>query len=247
MATYPDRSTATQYAPAPRVIVDRVEARTAAWYEFFPRSAEGRATAVRHFAKVCPGSTTPRRWDSTSFISRRSIRSATRIAKAGTTLSRRSRASRAFPTRSGMKPAGIRRSSRLGTLDDFDWLDEQVRERGMEIALDFAINCSPDHPYVSEHPEWFYKRPDGTIKYRRKSAEEIRGHLSAEFSLRELAGALGGDEKHHSLLGRATACAFFGSIIRTPNRSPFWEFLIAGVRAKFPDAIFLSEAFTGRK
>ena len=53
----------------------------------------------------------------------------------------------------------------LGTLEDFDWLQEEVRKRGMEIALDFAINCSPDHPYVKEHPEWFYKRPDGTIKF----------------------------------------------------------------------------------
>src|SRR5207248_3728575 len=50
----------------------------------------------------------------------------------------------------------------LGTLADFDWLQKEVRKRGMEIALDFAINCSPDHPYVKEHPEWFYKRPDGT-------------------------------------------------------------------------------------
>jgi len=53
----------------------------------------------------------------------------------------------------------------LGTWEDFDWLQKEVRKRGMEIALDFAINCSPDHPYVKEHPDWFYKRPDGTIKY----------------------------------------------------------------------------------
>ena len=53
----------------------------------------------------------------------------------------------------------------LGTFEDFAWLENEIRSRGMEIALDFAINCSPDHPYVREHPEWFYKRPDGTIKY----------------------------------------------------------------------------------
>ena len=64
----------------------------------------------------------------------------------------------------------------LGTLDDFDWLVEQVRQRGMEIALDFAINCSPDHPYVREHPDWFYQRPDGSIKFAEnppKKSEDI--------------------------------------------------------------------------
>ena len=55
----------------------------------------------------------------------------------------------------------------LGTFEDFAWLEKEIRSRGMEIALDFAINCSPDHPYVAEHPEWFYKRPDGTISTRK--------------------------------------------------------------------------------
>ncbi len=53
----------------------------------------------------------------------------------------------------------------LGTLEDFAWLVGETKKRGMEIAIDFAINCSPDHPYVRDHPEWFFKRPDGTIKY----------------------------------------------------------------------------------
>ena len=53
----------------------------------------------------------------------------------------------------------------LGTLEDFAWLENEVRQRALEIALDVAINCSPDHPYVHEHPEWFSSRPDGTITY----------------------------------------------------------------------------------
>jgi starch synthase (maltosyl-transferring) len=53
----------------------------------------------------------------------------------------------------------------LGTLDDFDWLVGEIKTRGMEVALDFALNSSPDHPYVKEHPEWFFHRADGTIKY----------------------------------------------------------------------------------
>ena len=50
-------------------------------------------------------------------------------------------------------------------MKDFDWLVKKIRAKGMEVALDFAINCSPDHPYVKDHPDWFYQRPDGTIKY----------------------------------------------------------------------------------
>ncbi len=71
----------------------------------------------------------------------------------------------------------------------------------MEIALDFAINCSPDHPYVREHPDWFYQRPDGSIKFAENPPKKYEDIYPAEFSLRKLAGALGGNGEHRSLLG----------------------------------------------
>ena len=80
----------------------------------------------------------------------------------------------------------------------------------MEIALDFAINCSPDHPYVAEHPEWFYKRPDGTIKYAENPPKKYEDIYPLNFRCRKLAGTLGGDEEHHSLLGRARRADFPG-------------------------------------
>jgi starch synthase (maltosyl-transferring) len=67
---------------------------------------------------------------------------------------------------------------KLGTLDDFDHLVLKAKEQGIEIALDIAFQCTPDHPYARQHPEWFRKRPDGTIQYARKSAEE-KSRLSA--------------------------------------------------------------------
>ncbi len=66
---------------------------------------------------------------------------------------------------------------RLGTFDDFQNLVRKARELNIEIALDIAFQCSPDHPYVKEHPQWFRKRPDGTIQYAENPPEEIRGYL----------------------------------------------------------------------
>jgi len=188
MWTYPDRSEATQYGPPPRVIVDRLEARTAAWYEFFPRSAEGRADRgstfrdclpriddakamgfnVIYFPPIHPIGFTNRKGRNNSVASE--------AGEPGVPYAIGNRLAN-VPNGGGHKDV----EPALGTLEDFEWLEREIKARGMEIALDFAINCSPDHPYVTEHPEWFYKRPDGT---------SIRRHLSAQLSLPKLAGAL---------------------------------------------------------
>ena len=122
----------------------------------------------------------------------------------------------------------------LGTLADFDWLQKQVRKRGMEIALDFAINCSPDHPYVREHPDWFYKRPDGTIKYAENPPKKYEDIYPLNFRC-ENWRELWAEMKSIVLFGPSAGCASFASIIRTPNPVAFWEYLISGVRAKYPD------------
>src|SRR5215469_16932710 len=131
----------------------------------------------------------------------------------------------------------------LGTLADFDWLQKQVRKRGMEIALDFAINCSPDHPYVKEHPDWFYKRPDGTIKYAENPPKKYEDIFPLNFrcdNWRELWMEM----KSIVLFWAARGVRIFR--VDNPHTKPvaFWEYLIKGVRAKYPDVIFLSEAFT---
>ena len=131
----------------------------------------------------------------------------------------------------------------LGTLADFDWLVGEVKARGMEIALDFAINCSPDHPYVKSHPEWFFKRPDGTIKYAENPPKKYEDVYPLNFHNDDWRGLW--DELRDVLL---FWCGHGVRMFRVdnPHTKPvsFWEWVIAEVKDKFPDTIFLSEAFT---
>ena len=134
----------------------------------------------------------------------------------------------------------------LGTFEDFAWLEKEIRRRGMEIALDFAINCSPDHPYVAEHPEWFYKRPDGTIKYAENPPKKYEDIYPLNFRCTNWP-ELWEEMKSIILFWAERGVRIFR--VDNPHTKPvaFWEFLIAGVREKFPDTIFLSEAFTRPK
>jgi starch synthase (maltosyl-transferring) len=134
----------------------------------------------------------------------------------------------------------------LGTLEDFDWLVEQIHERGMEVALDFAINCSPDHPYVKEHPEWFYKRPDGTIKYAENPPKKYEDIYPLNFRCENWA-ELWAEMKSIILFWAGHGVRIFR--VDNPHTKPvaFWEYLINGVRQVYPDVLFLSEAFTRPK
>jgi starch synthase (maltosyl-transferring) len=134
----------------------------------------------------------------------------------------------------------------LGNFEDFQWLIGELKKRGMELALDFAINCSPDHPYVLEHPEWFFKRPDGTIKYAENPPKKYEDVYPLNFH----------NENWQALWEELTSVILFWAQkgVRTfrvdnPHTKPvaFWEYLIGKVRAKYPDVIFLSEAFTRPK
>ena len=253
MGTYPDRTHATQYAPFPRVVVDRVAARTAAWYEFFPRSAEGLAERgstfrdclarvddaqamgfnVIYFPPIHPIGQTNRKGRNNSVTSEPG-EPGVPYAIGNCYLG--------CPNGGGHKDV----EPALGTLEDFAWLEGGIRARGMETALDFAINCSPDHPYVRDHPEWFYKRPDGTIKYAENPPKKYEDIYPLNFRC----------ENWQELWDEMTSIILFWAdrgvrIFRVDNPHtkpvPFWEYLITKVRDRYPDAIFLSEAFTKPK
>ncbi|MFN2542900.1 MAG: alpha-1,4-glucan--maltose-1-phosphate maltosyltransferase [Chthoniobacterales bacterium] len=247
MASYPDRSAATQYAPPARVIVDRPAAQIGAWYEFFPRSAEGRGDRgstfrdclqriddakamgfdVIYFPPIHPIGHTNRKGRNNAIV-----------AQPGDP---------GVPWAIGSEAGGHKAvEPSLGTFEDFDWLQEQVRRRGMEIALDFAINCSPDHPYVREHPEWFYKRPDGSIKYAENPPRKYEDIYPLNFRC----------ENWPELWAEMVSIILFWGkrgvrIFRVdnPHTKPvaFWEYLIAEVRDRYPDVLFLAEAFTKPK
>ena len=253
MATYAARSGATQYTPPPRVTVDRVAARTAAWYEFFPRSPEGRADRGSTF-RDCLGRIDDAKAMGFNVIYFPPIHPIGLTNRKG-----RNNSVTCEPGEPGVPYAiGNRKldlpnggghkdvEPSLGTLEDFAWLDKQIRRRGMEIALDFAINCSPDHPYVAEHPEWFYKRPDGTIKYAENPPKKYEDIYPLNFRCANWQ-ELWEEMKSIILFWAERGVRIFR--VDNPHTKPvaFWEYLIAGVREKFPDTIFLSEAFTQPK
>src|SRR5438874_694379 len=134
----------------------------------------------------------------------------------------------------------------LGALEDFTWLEEETRKRGLEIALDFAINCSPDHPYVAEHPEWFYERPDGTIKFAENPPKKYEDIYPLNFRCANWA-ELWAEMKSIILFWVERGVRIFRVDNPHTKPLPFWEYLISGVRDEFPDTIFLSEAFTRPK
>jgi len=247
MATYADRDNATHYAPAPRVIVDRPAAQIGAWYEFFPRSAEGRDDRGSTFRDCLPRVDDAKAmgFDVIYFPPIHPIGHTNRKGRNNSiTCEPRDPG---VPWAIGSEAGGHKAvEPSLGTVADFDWLQEQVRKRGMEIALDFAINCSPDHPYVKEHPDWFYKRPDGTIKYAENPPKKYEDIYPLNFRCDDWR-ELWAEMKSIVLFWAQRGVRIFR--VDNPHTKPvaFWEYLVSGVRAKYPDVVFLAEAFTRPK
>jgi starch synthase (maltosyl-transferring) len=247
MATYPDRADATQYEPAPRVVVDRTAAVFGAWYEFFPRSAQGRGDRGSTFRDCLPRVDDARAmgFDVIYFPPIHPIGHTNRKGSNNAITSETG--DPGVPWAIGSEAGGHKAvEPSLGTLEDFDWLQKEVRKRGMEIALDFAINCSPDHPYVKEHPDWFYKRPDGTIKYAENPPKKYEDIYPLNFRCKNWRD-LWAEMRSIVLFWAEHGVRIFR--VDNPHTKPlaFWEYLISGVRQKYADVIFLSEAFTRPK
>jgi starch synthase (maltosyl-transferring) len=247
MALYPDRDSATRYERVLRVHVDRPRARFSAWYEMFPRSCAAQpgkhgtlSDCERRIAYVA----------SMGF----DVLYLPPVHPIGSTHRKgRNNSPSASPDDPG-SPWAIGSSAgghvaihpELGTLADFDRLVEKAREQGVEVALDLAFQCSPDHPYVREHPEWFRWRPDGTIQYAENPPKKYQDIFPLEFENAHW------QELWAELLRVVRFWVDRGvSIFRVdnPHTKPFafWEWLIAEVRKQHADVIFLAEAFTRPK
>ena len=131
----------------------------------------------------------------------------------------------------------------LGTEQDFKDFVTAARDLGIAVALDFAIQCSPDHPYVTEHPEWFYHRPDGTIKYAENPPKKYQDIYPLNFDSPAWP-ALWEEWKRVLLHWIGLGVTIFR--VDNPHTKPtgFWEWLIAEIKRDHPEAIFLAEAFT---
>jgi len=252
MTVYADRSLETQHEPPLPLWVDRTRAAYAAWYEFFPRSAEGKPESGSTF-RDCLGRVDDAKAMGFDVIYFPPIHPIGETNRKG-----RNNSLRCEPGEPGVPYAignyrhGVNGGGHmdvapeLGTLEDFDWLVGEIKARGMEVAIDFAINCSPDHPYVKAHPEWFFKRPDGTIKYAENPPKKYEDVYPLNFhnpdwqSLwKEMKDVIAFWCRHGVRIFR----------VDNPHTKPvsFWEYLIGEIQAEFPDAIFLSEAFTRPK
>ncbi|HKH76372.1 MAG TPA: maltotransferase domain-containing protein, partial [Rubrobacteraceae bacterium] len=243
MAVYPDRSRSSEYKTL-EVVVDRVEARFAAWYEMFPRSQgtePGRSATFREAEARLP-EIAGMGFDVVYLTPIHPIGAAFRKG--------RNNALVAGPDDPG-SPYGIGSAEGghkavhpdLGTLEDFRHFVEAARGYGMEVALDIAIQASPDHPWVSEHPEWFKFRPDGTIKYAENPPKKYQDIVNVDFYSDDWRGLW--DELRDVLLFWVEH-GVTSFRVDNPHTKPlaFWEWVIAEVHKDHPDVVFLAEAFT---
>ncbi|TKA97099.1 DUF3416 domain-containing protein [Cereibacter changlensis] len=134
----------------------------------------------------------------------------------------------------------------LGSFDDFARLVEAAKEHGLELALDFAIQCAPDHPWIKEHPEWFDWRPDGTIKFAENPPKKYEDIVNVHF-YREAIPSLWYALRDVVLFWVEKGVKIFRVDNPHTKPFPFWEWMIGEVREQHPDTIFLAEAFTRPK
>ncbi len=133
----------------------------------------------------------------------------------------------------------------LGSLDEFEALVAEARSLGIEVALDLALQCSPDHPWLAEHPEWFHRRPDGTLKYAENPPKRYQDIYNLNFDSPDWRALW-------SAILEVVRCWIDRGVrvfrVDNPHTKPlaFWEWLLGTVRASDPDVVFLSEAFTRR-
>ncbi|PIU18900.1 MAG: alpha-1,4-glucan--maltose-1-phosphate maltosyltransferase, partial [Elusimicrobia bacterium CG08_land_8_20_14_0_20_59_10] len=131
----------------------------------------------------------------------------------------------------------------LGTIDDFKRLVKAAKGHGLELALDIALQCSPDHPYLREHPEWFAHRPDGSLRYAENPPKKYEDIYPLDFTCRDWK-PLWDEVKSIFEFWIVHGVRIFR--VDNPHTKPFalWEWLIRELRRENPDLIFLAEAFT---
>ncbi|MBI4636131.1 MAG: alpha-1,4-glucan--maltose-1-phosphate maltosyltransferase [Candidatus Rokubacteria bacterium] len=241
-----DRTESTWADDLFEVIADRERARFAAWYEFFPRSGQvpGRGASFKE-AEAQLERIAAMGFDVVYLPPIHPIGRTHRKGRNNTLTVRPG--DPGSPWAIGGEEGGHTAvHPELGTLEDFDRFVDAARRLGLEVALDFAIQCSPDHPWVREHPEWFFHRPDGTIKYAENPPKKYQDVYPLNFYCADPAPLW---EEMRRILE-----FWIGHGVRTfrvdnPHTKPvrFWEWLIRELKEAHPEVIFLAEAFTRPK
>src|SRR5581483_3930403 len=220
-----------------RIDVDRELARFGAWYELFPRSFGGFAGVERVLPRLAGLGFDVVYFPPIHPIGRTGRKGRNNTLPAGPD-------DPGSPWAIGSEEGGHDAvDPELGTLADFDRLVERARGLGLEVALDFAIQCSPDHPWLREHPDWFQHRPAGTIKYAENPPKRYQDIVGLDWECDDWRGLW---EALRDVVLHWVSHGVLVFRVDNPHTKPlpFWEWLIAEVRRDHPDAIFLAEAFT---
>jgi starch synthase (maltosyl-transferring) len=247
MNAYPDLDLATTHEPEMRISVDRPLARFSAWYEMFPRSTS--AVPGRHGTFADCEARLPyvaqMGFDILYFPPIHTIGNAFRKGKNNSPTAQPGDVG--SPWAIGSADGGHKSIHRdLGTLKDFRSLMTAAKAQGIEIALDLAYQCSPDHPYASEHPEWFLHRPDGTIQYAENPPKKYQDIYPFYFET-EAWRPLWEELKSVVMFWIGEGVRVFRVDNPHTKPFPFWQWLIDEVRRQYPEVLFLAEAFTRPK
>ena len=135
----------------------------------------------------------------------------------------------------------------LGTIEDFQHLRAACAQHGMELAMDFAIQCSPDHPWLQKHKRWFTWRPDGSIRYAENPPKKYEDIVNVDFYGEDAVPGLWLELCNVVLYWASQGVRLFRVDNPHTKPLPFWEWMISEVQAQYPDAVFLAEAFTRPK
>ena len=244
---YPDRRFETRYSAELPLVADRVRARFSSWYELFPRSAgntpgvhgtfrdvEARLPAIAamgfdvlYFPPIHPIGRIQRKGRNNVLV--------TEEGDVGS------------PWAIGSDEGGHKSIlPALGTIDDFRHLLAEARGNGLEIALDIAFQCAPDHPYVKEHPDWFRWRPDGTVQYAENPPKKYQDIYPFNFECQDWRG-LWAELRSVFAYWIEQGVQIFRVDNPHTKAFPFWEWVITSIKAEYPGIIFLAEAFTRPK
>ncbi|MDP8969556.1 MAG: alpha-1,4-glucan--maltose-1-phosphate maltosyltransferase [Actinomycetota bacterium] len=246
---HPERLDATTSRPDLPLWVDRERARFSAWYEMFPRSEGATETAGGTFADAAKRlpAIAEMGFDVLYLPPIHPIGRTHRKGRTGPQDLSPGPHDPGVPWAIGSPEGGHKAvHPELGTIDDFDDFVAEARRHDLEVALDFAIQCSPDHPWVRELPEWFRHRPDASIAYAENPPKKYQDIYPVDFDTPDIEGLTA---ELKSVLDYWISHGIRIFRVDNPHTKalPFWEWVIEELHREHPDVLFLSEAFTRPK
>ena len=231
-----------------QVYVDRKKAAFSTWYEFFPRSASrelGKHGTFKDCEKILPR-IAKMGFDTLYFPPIHPIGEVNRKGKNNATVAQEGDVG--SPWGIGSQYGGHKSiHPELGSLQDFKNLIKEAKKYDIEIAMDFALQAAPDHPWVKEHPNWFKWRPDGTVQYAENPPKKYQDILPIYFETEDWKNLW--NELLSSAMYWVEECGIRIFRVDNPHTKPFyfWGWLISEIKKKYPDVLFLAEAFTRPK